>query len=46
MIITLVQRMRNTAISLHRLAGATCIAHALRHHAADPTRPIKLVLTS
>jgi predicted transposase YbfD/YdcC len=38
--------LRNTAISLLRLAGATNIAASLRHHARDPDRPIKLLLTS
>jgi predicted transposase YbfD/YdcC len=38
--------LRNTAISLHRLAGATNIAEALRHHARQPDRPINLLLTS
>jgi predicted transposase YbfD/YdcC len=38
--------LRNTAISLHRLAGATNIAEALRHHARQPDRAINLVLTS
>jgi predicted transposase YbfD/YdcC len=38
--------LRNTAISLHRLAGATNIAAALRHHARQPDRPINLLLTS
>lgn len=38
--------LRNTAISLLRLAGATNIAEACRHHAANPQRPINLVLTS
>ncbi len=38
--------LRNTAISLLRLDGATNIAAALRHHAAHPNRPIKLLLTS
>jgi predicted transposase YbfD/YdcC len=38
--------LRNTAISLHRLAGATSIAAALRHHAANAQRPITLLLTS
>jgi hypothetical protein len=37
---------RYTAISLHRLAGATSIAAALRHHAANAQRPITLLLTS
>jgi predicted transposase YbfD/YdcC len=35
---------RNLAISLHRLAGATNIAAALRHHARNATRPIQLVM--
>jgi predicted transposase YbfD/YdcC len=35
--------LRNLAISLHRLAGATNIAAALRHHARDPTRPLQLL---
>jgi hypothetical protein len=34
--------LRNLAISLHRLAGATNIAKALRHHARDPRRPLDL----
>lgn len=38
--------LRNLAISLHRLAGVTNIAHAIRHHAADYTRPLTLLLTS
>lgn len=38
--------LRNLAISLHRLAGATNIAAALRYHARDPQRLIKLLLTS
>ena len=38
--------LRNLAISLHRLTGATNIAHAIRHHAADYTRPLTLLLTS
>jgi predicted transposase YbfD/YdcC len=38
--------LRNTAISLHRLSGATSIAAALRHHAARTQRPITLLLTS
>lgn len=38
--------MRNTAISLLRLTGATNIAQACRHHAARPDRPITLLLTS
>jgi predicted transposase YbfD/YdcC len=35
--------LRNLAISLHRLAGATNIAAALRHHARDATRPLHLL---
>ena len=35
--------LRNLVISLHRLAGATNIAAALRHHARDATRPLKLL---
>jgi predicted transposase YbfD/YdcC len=35
--------LRNLAISLHRLAGATNIAKALRHHARDALRPLRLV---
>lgn len=38
--------LRNTAISLLRLSGATSIAAALRHHAARPERPVALLLTS
>ena len=38
--------LRNLAISLLRLTGATNIAKALRHHARDPKHPIKLLLTS
>jgi predicted transposase YbfD/YdcC len=38
--------LRNIAISLLRLAGATNIAASLRHHAARIDRPITLVLTS
>jgi len=38
--------LRNLAISLHRLSGATNIAYACRHHAARPDRPITLLLTS
>jgi hypothetical protein len=30
-------------ISLHRLAGATNIAAALRHHTRDASRPLKLI---
>ncbi|MGH8921106.1 MAG: ISAs1 family transposase [Actinomycetes bacterium] len=35
--------LRNLAISLHRLAGATNIAKALRHHGRDPRRPLQLL---
>lgn len=38
--------LRNTAISLHRLAGVTNIAAALRHHASPPEDALKLLLTS
>ena len=38
--------LRNTAISLLRLAGHTRIAKALRHHSRDPDRPIDLILTA
>ena len=34
---------RNLVISLHRLAGATNVAAALRHHARDALRPLRLV---
>jgi len=37
--------LRNTAIGLLRLDGHDNIAKALRHHARDPHRPIKLLLT-
>jgi predicted transposase YbfD/YdcC len=35
--------LRNLAISLHRLSGATNIAKALRHHARDARRPLQLL---
>jgi len=35
--------LRNLAISLHRLAGATNIAAALRHHARNALRPLQLL---
>lgn len=35
--------LRNLAISLHRLAGATNIAAALRHHARYASRPLQLL---
>jgi predicted transposase YbfD/YdcC len=38
--------LRNLALSVLRIAGATNIAHAIRHHAWDPLRPVKLLLTS
>jgi hypothetical protein len=36
--------LRNTVIGLLRLDGHTNIAAALRHHARDHYRPIKLLL--
>ncbi|MGH3875384.1 MAG: ISAs1 family transposase [Pseudonocardiaceae bacterium] len=36
--------LRNLVISLHRLAGATNIAAALRHHARDARRPLHLLM--
>ena len=38
--------VRNTIISALRLAGATNIAKALRHHARDTKYPLTLLLTS
>lgn len=38
--------LRNTAISLHRLAGHPRIASALRHHSRDSRRPIELLATA
>lgn len=38
--------LRNTGISLLRLAGWTSITAALRHHARDSRRPIKLLAES
>jgi predicted transposase YbfD/YdcC len=35
--------LRNLVISLHRLGGATNIAAALRHHARDALRPLRLL---
>lgn len=35
--------LRNLAISLHRIAGATNIAKALRHHARNALRPLHLL---
>jgi predicted transposase YbfD/YdcC len=37
--------LRSTAISLLRLAGVENITQGLRHHARNPDRPIKLLLT-
>jgi len=37
--------LRSTAISVLRLAGATSIAAATRHHARDAARPVELLLT-
>lgn len=37
--------LRNLVISMLRIDGATNIAQALRHHAWDPLRPVKLLLT-
>jgi len=38
--------LRNTAISLLRLAGWTNIAKALRHHARDPKRALPALSVS
>ncbi len=38
--------LRNTAISLLRLAGHTRIAAGLRHHSRNPHRPIDLITTA
>ena len=35
--------LRNLVISLHRLAGATNIAKALRHHGRNALRPLQLL---
>ena len=37
--------LRSTAISLIRLSGTNDIAKTTRHHARDPARPAKLLLT-
>lgn len=37
--------LRNTALSLLRLDGHDNIAKALRHHARNPHRPVRLLLT-
>ena len=36
--------LRNLAISLHRLAGASNIAKALRHHGRNALRPLRLFM--
>src|SRR5579875_3291873 len=36
--------LRNLAITILRLAGATSIAAALRHHARRPSRPIQTIM--
>ena len=38
--------LRNTAISLIRLAGHSGIATTLRHHSRDSRRPIELLTTA
>jgi predicted transposase YbfD/YdcC len=38
--------LRNLAITLHRLAGVTNIAKALRHHARNVKHPLTLLLSS
>ena len=35
--------LRNLATSLHRLAGATNVAAALRHHGRNALRPLQLL---
>lgn len=42
----LMATLRNLAISLHRLAGATNIAKALRHHGRNALRPLRLLMIS
>ncbi|WP_445009108.1 hypothetical protein [Rhodococcus marinonascens] len=37
--------LRNTAVSVFRLAGITNIAAALRHHSRNPHRPVDLLRT-
>ena len=37
--------LRSTAISILRLTGTNDIAHATRHHARNPARPVQLLLT-
>jgi hypothetical protein len=36
--------MRNLAIAILRLAGATSIAAALRYHARCPSRPLRTIM--
>ena len=36
--------LRNLAITILRLTGATCIAAALRYHARRPARPLQTVM--
>ena len=36
--------LRNLAITIQRLAGATNIAAALRYHARRPSRPIRTIM--
>lgn len=38
--------LRNLALSILRINGVTNVAQAIRHHAWDPRRPAKLLLTS
>jgi len=38
--------LRNLAVSVLRIDGAANIAHATRHHAWDPLKPVKLLLAS
>jgi predicted transposase YbfD/YdcC len=38
--------LRNLALSILRIAGATNIAQTIRHHAWNPLRPVELLLTS
>jgi hypothetical protein len=35
--------LRNLAISVHRLSGATNIVAAIRHHTRDATRPLAVL---
>jgi hypothetical protein len=37
--------LRNLAITILRLAGATSIAAALRHHSRRPHRPLMTLMT-